>query len=288
MSQYENMTKEQLLEEITRLNGKNNMLLSIMNGIDEIIYIADPDTHELLYINDTVKNIFGDVLGCKCYEAIQGIDSQCDFCSNNLIFGEYRGKPYVWEFQNLKNNEWYRCIDKAIPWFDGRMVRFELAINVTDLKKNEAIAREKVEHQAKQLFELSTPVIKVWDGIIVAPLIGNLDTERTQQFMERFLDTIVKTVSPIALIDITGVSEVDTMTAQSVIEAITAARLLGTNVILTGVNPGIAQTFVHLGIDLNDVETCSLLSRGLQIGLDFLGLKVVEKENDLGRSKENG
>jgi anti-anti-sigma regulatory factor len=288
MSKYETKTREQLLKDISELERQSKQLLSILNGIDEIICVVNPENYELLYINGTFKNIYGDTLSEKCHKAIWDSDSPCSFCTNDLVFGDYLGKSYIWEYQNEKNKEWFRCFDKAIRWVDGRMVRFELAVNVSKQKNLEKETQEKLDKQAKLLLELSTPVIKIWDGIVVAPLIGNLDIERTQQFMERFLETIVKSVSPVAMIDITGVATVDTQTAQNVIEAITAARLLGTNVILTGVNPGIAQTLVHLGIDLNDVQTCSSLSRGLQIGFDFLGLEVIKKEKDIERLKNNG
>ena len=114
---------------------------------------------------------------------------------------------------------------------------------------------------------------------MVAPLIGMLDSQRTYGFMERLLNGIVKNNSSIALVDITGVPTVDTQTAQHLIEAIGAARLLGTKVILTGVRPAIAQTIVHLGIDLSEVETCASLTAGLRTALDSLGLEVSKKQS---------
>ena len=104
---------------------------------------------------------------------------------------------------------------------------------------------------------------------MAAPLIGTLDSHRTQGFMERFLEGIVQAGAGVALLDITGVPIVDTQTAQHLLEAITAARLLGTKVVLTGVRPNIAQTMVHLGIDLSGVETCSSLDAGLRTALDL-------------------
>ena len=95
--------------------------------------------------------------------------------------------------------------------------------------------------------------MQVWQGVVVAPLIGSLDSQRTQQFMERLLNRIVETNSPMALVDIMGVPTIDTQTAQHLIETISAVRLLGAQVVLTGVRPAIAQTLVHLGIDLSDI-----------------------------------
>jgi len=133
---------------------------------------------------------------------------------------------------------------------------------------------QKFALQAQEILEVSTPVLQIWEGIVVAPLIGTMDSERTRQFMERFLETIVKTNSSVALVDITGVPMVDTQTAQHVIDAISAARLLGAEVILTGVRPEIAQTLVHLGIDLSEVTTRSSLSAGISVALQRLGLAV--------------
>ena len=135
--------------------------------------------------------------------------------------------------------------------------------------------QEIIRQQTEEILELSTPVIQVWKGVVVAPLIGSLDSQRTQNFMERFLGGITDTESPVALLDITGVPTVDTQTAQHLLEAITAANLLGTKVILTGVRPAIAQTLVHLGVGLSEIETQATLSAGLKLAFETLNLTVV-------------
>ena len=134
---------------------------------------------------------------------------------------------------------------------------------------------EKVALQSQEILEISTPVMQLWNGIVAAPIIGMLDSQRTQLFMEKLLGTIVKTNSPIALVDITGVPTVDTQTAQHLVETITASRLLGAEVILTGVSPTIAQTLVHLGIDLSTMKTCSSLANGVKLALDLMELQVI-------------
>jgi rsbT co-antagonist protein RsbR len=138
-------------------------------------------------------------------------------------------------------------------------------------------AEERIQQQSKEIMELSTPVMQVWQGVVVAPLIGSLDSQRTQQFMERLLNRIVETNSPLALVDIMGVPTVDTQMAQHLIETISAVRLLGAQVVLTGVRPAIAQTLVHLGIDLSGIITRSSLAAGLRVALDMLNLQVVAK-----------
>ncbi len=141
------------------------------------------------------------------------------------------------------------------------------------------LAEERILKQGHEILEMATvPVVQVWEGIVLVPLIGTLDSQRTQQLMERLLQRVSETASPVALLDITGVPTVDTQTAQHLIETISAVRLLGSEVILTGVRPTIAQTLVHLGIDLSSVLTRSSLTAGLRVALDLLNLNVVPKD----------
>jgi len=150
---------------------------------------------------------------------------------------------------------------------------FAAARDITETKR----AQQRIQQQSKDILELSTPIMQVWQGVVVAPLIGSLDSQRTQQFMERLLTRVVETNSPVALVDIMGVPTIDTQTAQHLIETISAVRLLGAQVVLTGVRPAIAQTLVHLGIDLTDILTRSSLGAGLKVALDMLDLEVVTK-----------
>lgn len=148
---------------------------------------------------------------------------------------------------------------------------FAAARDITEMKR----AEERIRQQSREILELSTPVMQVWQGVVAVPLIGTLDSQRTQQFMERLLDRIVETNSPVALVDIMGVPTIDTQTAQHLIETITAVRLLGAQVVLTGVRPAIAQTLVHLGVDLSGITTRSSLAAGLVVALDMLKLQVL-------------
>ena len=123
-----------------------------------------------------------------------------------------------------------------------------------------ATREELISRQQQELLELSTPVVKLWDGILALPIIGTLDSARTQVVMESLLQTVVATNSKYAIIDITGVPTVDTLVAQHLLKTITAARLMGAECIISGVRPQIAQTIVHLGINLEDVVTKAKLS----------------------------
>ncbi len=139
-------------------------------------------------------------------------------------------------------------------------------------------AREElIARQQQELMELSTPVVKLWDGILALPIIGTLDSARTQVVMENLLQTVVATNSKYAIVDITGVPTVDTLVAQHLLKTITAARLMGAECIISGVRPQIAQTIVHLGINLEDVITKAKLSDAFALALDRSGRAVVRK-----------
>jgi len=136
-------------------------------------------------------------------------------------------------------------------------------------------AREEViSRQQEELLELSTPVVKLWDGVLALPVIGTLDSARTQVLMESLLQMIVDTGSEVAIIDITGVPTVDTLTAQHLLKTITAARLMGADCIISGIRPQIAQTIVYLGVDLADVITKATLADAFALALKRTGYKL--------------
>jgi rsbT co-antagonist protein RsbR len=135
---------------------------------------------------------------------------------------------------------------------------------------------EVITRQQQEMLELSTPVIQLWDGILALPLIGTLDSGRTQVVMESLLQQIVQTGSTIAIIDITGVPTVDTLVAQYLLKTIAAARLMGADCIVSGVRPQIAQTIVHLGVELGDVATRATLADAFRIALSRLGRAVTK------------
>ncbi len=298
------------------LKNKNTQFLTIMEHFPEILYVTDPDTYEVYFVNNTFRDMLGDdPVGKKCFEAFQGFSEPCEFCTNDIILKDK--KPYVWEYYNQMLDRHFLITDQIIKWTNGKDVRFEIAIDISQRKKAEEALKESrdnldqlvkertseletsneklmneieegkrreeiIKRQTEEILELSTPVIQVWEGVVIAPLIGTIDSMRTQQFMDRLLTSITTTKSPVALIDITGVPTIDTQTAQHVIEAITAASLLGTKVIITGISPTIAQTLVHLGIDLSSVITKSSLSAGLEVAFDLQELCVTKKRKNIG------
>ena len=133
---------------------------------------------------------------------------------------------------------------------------------------------EIILRQQEEMLELSTPVVKLWDGILALPMIGTLDSSRTQVVMESLLQKIVETESEVAIIDITGVPTVDTLVAQHLIKTVTAARLMGAECIISGIRPQIAATIVHLGVDLGNVATKASLADAFVLALSRTGRTV--------------
>ena len=141
---------------------------------------------------------------------------------------------------------------------------------------------EVILRQTDEITDISTPVIKVWDGILALPIIGTLDSARTQVVMENLLQAIVDTESSIAILDISGVPTVDSLVAQHLLKAVSATRLMGAECIISGIRPEIAQTIVHLGIDLSQIITKASLANALQYA--FKSLKLEVKKNTLEKS----
>ena len=160
------VTQQQEAEEKVRVDHEK--LINILEGMEEVVYIADPNNYELLYLNGTAKKFWGDRVGDKCYEVLQKRASPCPFCSNEKISAN-PGESYVWEFQNEVNRHWYRCIDRLIPWIDDRMVRFELAVDITDRKEAEEVIAKKNE-ELKKLDVLKSNFINITSHEIRTPM----------------------------------------------------------------------------------------------------------------------
>ncbi|MEU1678626.1 STAS domain-containing protein [Micromonospora zamorensis] len=139
-----------------------------------------------------------------------------------------------------------------------------------------------IADQAEQLLELSTPVVKLWEGVVAVPLVGTLDSARAQVVMERLLQTLVDTGSPYAIIDITGVPAVDTQVAQHILKTVVAARLMGADCIISGIRPQIAQTIVALGIEFGDIATKASLADALRHVLRLSGVETARRQSRRG------
>ena len=157
--------------------------------------------------------------------------------------------------------------------FDTNQLLDKLGLFTTEVYQR---GREQlIIRQQQELMELSTPVVTLWEGVLALPVIGTLDSARTQVVMENLLQRIVETGASIAIIDITGVPTVDTLVAQHLLKTVTAARLMGADCIISGIRPQIAQTIVHLGVELQSVITKATLADAFAVALQRAGLAVV-------------
>lgn len=173
--------------------------------------------------------------------------------------------------------ELYDQTQKVNKFIDG--------IGVTTFETFIKGREDVILRQTDEITEISTPVIRVWEGILALPIIGTLDSSRTQVVMENLLQEVVETGSSIAILDISGVPTVDSLVAQHLIKTVSATRLMGAECIISGIRPEIAQTVVHLGIDLSTVVTKSSLSSALKAAFTMLHLQVVQKQR-LARREE--
>jgi rsbT co-antagonist protein RsbR len=158
--------------------------------------------------------------------------------------------------------------------WEASLVLDKLGLFTTEV--HQAAREEVIRRQGEEMLELSTPVIQLWDGILALPLIGTLDSSRTQVVMESLLQQIVATRSPIAILDITGVPTVDTLTAQHLLKTVAATRLMGAECIISGIRPQIAQTIVHLGVSLGDIITKASLADAFRLALGKLSQTITQ------------
>jgi rsbT co-antagonist protein RsbR len=265
----------------TVLGSEDSFRLLVESAKDYAIVMLDPTGHVASW-NAGAERFKGyraeEIIGkhFSCFYPPEAIEHGLPDQELKTAAKEGRFEDEGWRVRKDGKQFWANVIVSALHDKDGTLRGFsKVTRDLTERKQ----AEEMIQQQSKEIMELSTPVMQVWQGVVVAPLIGSLDSHRTQQFMERLLERIVETNSPVALVDITGVPTIDTQTAQHLIETISAVRLLGAQVVLTGVRPAIAQTLVHLGIDLSGITTRSSLSAGLLVAMDILNLKVVRKND---------
>ena len=159
------------------------------------------------------------------------------------------------------------------------------SLGLFTMETYQKMRNDMITRQQQEMLELSTPVVTLWDGVLALPLIGTLDSARTQVVMESLLQRIVETGSSIAILDITGVPTVDTLVAQHLLKTVAAARLMGADCIISGIRPQIAQTIVHLGVDLNSVTTKATLAGAFDVALKRLRLTITRR-NDRPQSAE--
>jgi anti-anti-sigma factor len=268
---------EKLLESVKTPDMFRLLVESIR---DYAIIFLDPKGHVLTW-SPAAKQLKGwtteEIVGQHISKFYPPEDNAQNKTAMELAAAEKEGRfeDEGWRVRKDGTRFWANVIITALRDSTGKLLGFgKVTRDLSERRLNE----EKIRKQAQEIFEMAAvPVVQVWEGVLLVPLIGTLDSQRTQHLMERLLEKVTETGSPVALLDITGVPTIDSQTAQHLIETVAAVRLLGAEVVLTGVRPTIAQTLVHLGIDLSNVITRSSLTTGLRMALDILNLKVGPK-----------
>jgi rsbT co-antagonist protein RsbR len=261
---------EKLKKENKKLKSDKNMLNSILENMPENIYFKDEKSRFV-----RVSEAFIGHLGFSSDKELLG---KTDFD----IFDEEHAKPAFEDEQKImktgepiqkEEKEVYQ--DGSIKWVEttkiprhnekGEIIgTFGISRDITDKKLWEMEREKKLESQREELIELSTPVIDVWEGVLTVPILGSLDSERASRVSEALLTEIVEKRAGVAIIDISGISAVDSAVADRLIRTAKAVRLVGAEAILTGVGVEIAQTISDLGIDMEGLKTMSNLKDGLR------------------------
>ncbi len=253
----------------------------ILDNVEEEIMLLDTDFRIIWANKRVLQKYAGDkasVVSDFCYEVTHRIDHVCrpphDVCPMEETLRTGRPASVLHTHVDKGGNKIYVEVSGYPLYEHGKITEFiHISRDVTARVRNE----ERLKEQQQSLLELSTPVIKVWEGVIALPLVGVIDSHRARQIMENLLEAIVQTQAGIAIIDITGVPLVDTEVADRLIKTMKAAGLLGTKCIMVGIRPDIAQSMVHLGVDLSGVETFSTLQAGLEAAYSRIGVKVVKQ-----------
>jgi len=259
----------EVLRDITAHKNLERDMELLLSSLKDILFVISYD-HKILFANEEAQKSFkSDLIGLTCYKALLHRDRPCDICA-------------ITEFQT-KDVRNYRFEKELMIPSLNRKRQFDIgSAMIEDFKGGKAIVevlRDITErkNQEETILQLSSPIIKIWDEILAVPLIGVLDSRRARLVTETLLNGIVNTGSKIAIIDVTGVSIIDTEVANHIIKTLNAVRLLGAKSIVTGIRPEIAQTLVDLGISLGDIVTSSQLSEGLKYAFKMLGYTINNK-----------
>ena len=241
----------------------------LLSRIKDILFVISFDYEILFTNNEASRNFKTNLVGKTCYEALLNRDRPCDICAITE-FKEKDVDSYRFEKEMIipavKTKCFFDISSALIENYKGHRAIIEILRDITERKMQE-----------ETILQLSSPIIKIWDEILAVPLIGILDSRRAKLVTETLLNAIVKTGSKIAIIDVTGVSIIDTQVANHIIKTLNAVRLLGAKPIITGIRPEIAQTLVDLGVSLGDIVTSSQLSGGLKYAFKMLGYTINNK-----------
>jgi len=246
----------------------------ILDQIPSIVMAVDKD-FRVTYMNEAGKKLLGkreeEILGCKCCDVANSTHcntSSC--CMKKAIENE---KPFSDRTESNVNGRKVPVEYYAVPLYNEEhkvIGGLEFAVDITE----QIVYEERLREQSRTIREMSTPTIKLWEGVLVLPVVGVIDTMRAQHMMESMLTKIGETYSKVIILDIQGVAAVDTAVANHLIKITKATKLMGCECILSGISPAVAQTIIQLGIDMESIRTKSTLSDALAEALVMLGVEV--------------
>ena len=267
---------EQANESRTRISG--DIALRVLEQIPTTVMAVDRDL-KLIFLNAAGCQLLGkkleDVIGQHCYELFDSQHCQTSECRMQRVMD---GDASCTTRNEIKINGKTVPIEytaAALKDDNGNIVGgLEYVLDITERVRQE----QKLKEQSRTIMEISTPAIKLWDRIVILPVVGVVDSLRAQQMMDTMLKKITETSSKVIILDIQGVAAVDTAVANHLIKIAYATRLMGCRCIISGISPAVAQTLVQLGIDLGTVTTNSTLQDALTDAFTMLNLEVIGKK----------
>lgn len=262
----------------TQVMMNENLALNVLHQIPTPVMAVDEDM-QVIFMNSSACNIlrqpFEKVKGRYCYDLFNSAHCNTPDCRMKTAIANK--KPETARNEVKIDGRSIPIEYTAAPLLDsaGNMIGgVEYIIDITEQVRYE----EKLQEQSKTILEISTPAIKLWDRIIVLPVVGVIDSLRAQQMMESILTKIMETSSKVIIMDIQGVMAVDTAVANHLIKITRATKLMGCRCIISGISPAVSQTLVQLGINLGDVVTNSTLQDALADAFHMLNLEVNKKK----------
>ena len=265
------------------------LAIDILEHIPTPIMVVDADLN-LIFMNTAGLKLTGkkweELKGRRCYEIMNSSHCNTQDCRMKKVIN---GEDALTVRNELKVGERIIPIEytaSALKDKNGKIIGgLEYIIDITERVRQE----KRLKEQSKTIMEISTPVIKLWDRILILPVVGVVDSLRAQQMMDTMLKKIKETSSKVIILDIQGVAAVDTAVANHLIKIAKATRLMGCKCVISGISPAVAQTLVHLGIDLGNILTTSDLQEALADGFSLLNLGVgkIRPVNRLGGSEND-
>jgi len=250
------------------------MQLAILDQIPTPIFAIDKD-FSIVFMNpvgcEWLAMELTNIVGKKCYDLLQTPHCKADTC--RVQWAMERDAVFVTRNEMRKQGEVIPIENTAAPLRDGNgtvIGGLQYTLDIRERMQYE----ETLLRQSETILELSTPVIKIWNEIVFLPLVGVIDTLRAKQTMENLLGAIVEHEARVVLLDVTGVPVIDTRVAQNLLDTVTASRMLGAEVVITGISPDTAQTLTKLDIDLTTIRTCGTLKLGVAESLRLINSQI--------------